>query len=392
MARILVTDGEQRATLAVVRSLGRAGHTVFAAGEGKGFLSARSRHVSGILNPASALVAPQQFAEGIAGFMRQEAIEVLIPVAEGTLLALADHGEVLPRAAMPLPEVSTLHRILRKDVASTVAESIGLPVPEQAVIPSLSSPLPSGLQFPVVIKPSRSVVGTAGARSKVGVQYADDQDGLLRRLGDLPGEAYPILLQRRIVGPGIGLFFLIWEGRLLARFAHRRIREKPPSGGVSVLREAASVPERWFELGELLLRRLAWSGVAMVEVKEETATGQPYLMEINPRFWGSLQLAIDAGVDFPALLVSALLGTPQDPVLTYRTGLRTRWLLGDMDHLLLRLTRSSEALDLPADAPGRIQCVRDFVRDFRPSVRSEVFRFDDPRPGFHELVGWLRSL
>ncbi len=51
----------------------------------------------------------------------------------------------------------------------------------------------------------------------------------------------------------------------------------------------------------------------MVEFKADARTGTPYLMEINGRFWGSLQLAIDAGVDFPAILVAAALGAPIPP-------------------------------------------------------------------------------
>ena len=52
---------------------------------------------------------------------------------------------------------------------------------------------------------------------------------------------YPSLIQERIVGPGIGVFVLCDHGRLLAAFAHRRLREKPPSGGASVLCESVAV-------------------------------------------------------------------------------------------------------------------------------------------------------
>jgi predicted ATP-grasp superfamily ATP-dependent carboligase len=60
----------------------------------------------------------------------------------------------------------------------------------------------------------------------------------------------------------------------------------------------------------VLLGQFDWQGVAMVEFKVEANTGTPYLLEVNGRFWGSLQLAIDAGVDFPALLVDAATGKP----------------------------------------------------------------------------------
>ncbi|MCK7577967.1 MAG: ATP-grasp domain-containing protein [Chromatiales bacterium] len=55
-------------------------------------------------------------------------------------------------------------------------------------------------------------------------------------------------------------------------------------------------------MAKKLLDAVSWHGVAMVEFRV-TLEGKPYLMEINTRFWGSLQLAIDAGVDFPYWLI-----------------------------------------------------------------------------------------
>ena len=86
--------------------------------------------------------------------------------------------------------------------------------------------------------------------------------------------------------------------RPVAFFAHKRLRERPPWGGVSVLSESAEPDPRLKALARQLLDDACWHGVAMVEFKV-APDGTPYLMEINTRFWGSLQLAIDAGVDFP---------------------------------------------------------------------------------------------
>ena len=61
------------------------------------------------------------------------------------------------------------------------------------------------------------------------------------------------------------------------------------------------------------------------------------------------------------------------------------------DHFLARMRRSRETLGLPADAPGRGAALFHFLRGFLPPVRSEVFRFDDPRPFFRESLSWIRS-
>src|SRR6185312_15979930 len=104
-----------------------------------------------------------------------------------------------------------------------------------------------------------------------------------------------------------------------------------PSGGVSVYRESIVADPELVRRSRALLDRFGWCGVAMIEYKVDARTGTPYLMEINARFWGSLQLAIDAGVDFPNLLLSVALDGARPAMPTYRAGVRSRWWWGDVD-------------------------------------------------------------
>src|SRR6185503_12080629 len=118
--------------------------------------------------------------------------------------------------------------------------------------------------------------------------------------------------------------------------------------------------------------------------------GDAVLMEINGRFWGSLQLAMDAGVDFPALLVDAALGRRTTPVTAWRSGVRSRWFWGDADHLLARLRHSAADLHLPADAPSRLAALAGFIAASVRPWNDQVIRFSDPRPALHELRDRLR--
>src|ERR671923_161553 len=80
-----------------------------------------------------------------------------------------------------------------------------------------------------------------------------------------------------------------------------------PSGGVSVLSESVPIDPALRAIAERILDRVRWHGVVMLEFKI-TPAGAPCLIEANARFWGSLQLAIDAGVDFPYLLYQVATG------------------------------------------------------------------------------------
>jgi predicted ATP-grasp superfamily ATP-dependent carboligase len=238
----------------------------------------------------------------------------------------------------------------------------------------------------------RSVIKTPSSQVKLSVRHSANRAELDAALALLPDSAYPILLQQRVVGPGLGVFLLMADGTPLAAFGHRRILEKPPSGGVSVCAEAVPVDPELRRRSVDLLRRFEWDGVAMVEFKRDSATGRPFLMEINGRFWGSLQLAIDAGVDFPRLLVDHALGAEIVPVTSWRTGVRCRWRLGEVDHLIARLRRRKNGLSLPPDVPSLASAIGHAVL---PGVgrrwRGEVWRWNDPLPQVVELLDWVRG-
>ena len=128
----------------------------------------------------------------------------------------------------------------------------------------------------------------------------------------------------------------------------------------------------------------------MVEYKVDSQSGTPYLMEINGRFWGSLQLAIDSGVDFPALLLQAATGELHELVTASRTVVRSRWWWGEVDHLLAMLRHCPEKLALPPGAPGRWKSMVEFLKVWRPGDRYEVLRLNDLRPFLRETVNWFQ--
>lgn len=394
--RILVTDGDERAALAVVRSLGRHGHHVIVAAASARSVSGSSRFAREQVRLPDPLRQSPAYLDALVRVTRERRVDALIPITEASLRLVLPARERFGDLLIPFPDAATFRAASDKRGILATARRLGLHVPEQRVIGSRDEGLAAAVEvtFPVVLKPAASVVAT-GERNerqeKLGVRHAADPAGYRAVLESLPSGAFPLLVQRRVVGPGCGIFLLRWGGRTVARFAHRRIREKPPSGGVSVYRESVAAPAEWIAAAERLLEALDWSGVAMVEYKVDRDTGAPYLMEVNGRFWGSLQLAVDAGVDFPVLLVEAALGhTPGTPPHA-APGVRLRWELGDLDHLLARLRRSDSELALPDDAPGRWRAIASVLRPWRRGERWEVLRPSDPRPFFTELRRWVRQ-
>ncbi len=396
--RVLVTDGEQRASLAVVRSLGAAGHHVFVCSSRGRSISGSSRYAAAESTVADPLTDPDQFALDIAAITRERQIDTLIPISEASLLALLPIRDRFEGVCIPFTQLQTFQNICDKGAVLEAAKRIGLAVPEQHVVHTaadVSSLDVESLHFPVVVKPARSVSESkAGQRLKTAVEHAASSDQLREILLGADPAAYPLLVQQRIIGPGVGIFLLVSDGRIAAAFSHRRIREKPPSGGVSVYRESIPADPKLVQLSALLLAEFGWEGVAMIEFKLDARTGCAYLMEINGRFWGSLQLAIDAGVDFPRLLLDTCGDTgtvPFTPVTAYASGIRLRWFWGEVDHMVARFRSSDAKLALPPGSPSRSTAMRDFFRRY-PGDRSEILRRDDPKPFVRESIDWFRQL
>lgn len=388
--RVLVTDGGERAALAVVRALAAAGHHVRVVSPSGRSLAGASRGCAGEDAVPDALAEPARFAAGVGALCARHRVDALLPVTEGAALALLPDAARPPGVVVPLPPLEVFRAACDKAHVLRAAARAGLAVPRQEVLAAPGDPLPA-LRFPVVVKATRSVVEDGAGREKTGVRHAADEAALRAAVAATPASAFPLLVQERVTGPGTGIFLLRWDGRTRAVFAHRRLREKPPSGGVSVYRESVAPDPALVARATELLRALAWQGVAMVELKVCAATGVAYVMEVNGRFWGSLQLAADAGVNFPALLVDAAFGAPPAPPPPWRPGVRSRWEWGEVDHLLARLRRSPAALHLPPDAPGRARALLHFLVP-HPMDRTEVFRWSDPRPALRETAAWLAGL
>jgi len=389
---ILITDGTERAALAAARTLVAAGYEVHVAANKRVSLACVSRGVHRCSLTTDPRADSLAYAAELGRLIAERAIGLLLPITDASVEAALEHRHLLPHeVAVPFPDLSTYRRASNKLEVLELARSAGFAVPETVLIESADygGAWPHDL-FPAVVKPHRSLVDVAGTRRTVGVAFVQDATACRQALVALPSSAFPVLLQRRAVGSGEGLFALRWEGRMVAVFAHRRLREKPPAGGTSVYRESIAPDRELVSAGQRLLEALDWKGVAMIECKRDPDTGRHVIMEVNGRFWGSLQLAIDAGVDFPRLLVRCALGqVPPPNGIGYRIGVRSRWFWGDVDHLYLRLTRSAAELQLADHDASRLQAVLRFLA-FRPGRdRCEVWRWRDPAPFLLETLQWF---
>jgi predicted ATP-grasp superfamily ATP-dependent carboligase len=374
--KVLVLDAHQRAALAATRSLGRAGFAVATADERTHTLAGASRWSAQELVYPSPYRDPDAFVAWATAEL--EFFDAALPMTEVTTDLLLRHRVRLPDLVLPFPEIDVVDRLSNKIELFALARELGILVPRSAIVqrPQDVDDAVAEIGLPAILKPARSRIRRGGEFLSTSVLRVRDARELAAAMLRPEFGEMPFLFQEVVDGPGRGIFALYRDGEAVAFFAHRRLREKPPTGGVSVYSESCLPDPELQASAATLLASAGWHGVAMVEFKGR------HLMEVNARFWGSLQLAIDAGVDFPRLLLEPSLRGSDTP--RYRSGRRLRWFLGDLDRLYLLLR----------DA-GLHRAAGDIARFLLPDpgrTRHEVFRWQDPRPAVRELVEYLRAL
>ncbi len=367
-SRVLVTDGDFKHSLGIVRTLAARGHEVHLIAPGP---RAPAAHSHAVREWHPLRTSPGTEADqGLFEIATRLAPLCLLPVGDRSVAAasrLRGRWPQTVRLALPPPE--SLEQALDKVRSAALARSLGLSTPREQVADTLDHARQGWerLGTPLVVKSRRE----AGRKIIRYVRRAEELEGAYAEVRRLSGEAP--LLQEYVGGDGFGYSALYWEGKPRRRFMHRRIREWPPSGGTSACAESVLEEPELERAGSALLDALRWHGVAMAEFKRDVS-GTFRFLEINPKFWGSHDLALAAGVDFPGDLVTLLEGRELPPQLPYRR-VRFSWPLGgDLWH----------GLSTPSALP------RVLWDALSPAVAHSC-RWSDPAPHFYELIQWLRS-
>jgi protein-tyrosine-phosphatase/predicted ATP-grasp superfamily ATP-dependent carboligase len=329
---VLVLDGHSRAALETLQSLGRAGVQIDLAAEAQDCLAMHSRYVS------RKLQQPSQGQNFKAWLQEQDKLRnyaLIVPATETSLLGLRQLDENDPlRHKAVIPGDEALDVALDKEKTWRLAHQLGVSTPAGILLSTLAE-IGHAQTFPLVLKPTHSKVIVDGVLRTLAVAVVKNESERQEQLRQwLP--VTPVQQQEYVSGRGIGVEFLFNRGKKIWHFAHERAHEYPLTGGASSYRRSIDPPQAMLHDAEKLMTALNWHGVAMVEFKMN-ANGQYWLMEINPRLWGSLALSIDSGVDFPMGLLQIARGDEPAPQPKYKVPYYTRDLRTDVDWLKCNL-------------------------------------------------------
>jgi predicted ATP-grasp superfamily ATP-dependent carboligase/thymidylate kinase len=389
-ARVLVTDAARGSAVSIIRSLGRRGMHVIAADSSARNPGFSSRYTAERLRYPPPDESPEEVVEVLLAAARSRRIDLIVPVTDETILPLvAARDRFAGVCRLAVPEPRALGTSLDKMATVELAARLGIPLPRTELVSTADEALRAApaLGWPVVIKPRFSRILRDGRGiERYTVSYAADEGALAEELELLEGRC-DVLLQEYCAGEAHGVEVLAHEGRPLAAFQHRRLREVPITGGASSFRESVALNPLLFSYASRLLAALEWTGLAMVEFK--VGPNGPRLMELNGRIWGSLPLALKSGVDFPAGLAEVYLGNVpgpgQRPETSYAVGVRSRNL--DLEVVWIASTLRGARRYPGVPAPRRLEAVAAALRLLYPGDGFDILAREDPRPGIVELVG-----
>ncbi len=389
--RVLIAGGEGRVGLAIVRSLGKKGLKPSVLSTTRLGAALYSKYCGERIICPSSTISVSKYLQFLSNLLKTKKYQVLIPVTAYHFIPIAENLEKLrDYTSISVPSIEVVNTALDKYKSITLAENLGLLVPKTVVLNSKQQleELFHKWGNPIVIKPRRSIV-FAGDRlvsaGRASVIFSPEEV----KQFDFASRLY--MAQEYVPGEGYGFFGLFKDSRLVAKFSHHRLHEVRAEGGVSSLRESFK-DELLEELGSRLLQKLNWHGVAMVEFRKDSRDGKYRLMEINCRFWGSLQLSIIAGIDFPYLLYKMSLGEEIREIPDYRQGILCRWLFpGEVYRLLDVFNLINKNKEPLKQKYNKMKELGEFFRYFFfKDVSYDILSITDPFPFIFNSLRWIR--
>jgi predicted ATP-grasp superfamily ATP-dependent carboligase len=316
-----VTDADVRSSVAAIRGLGRAGIRVVALGPA---------HAPGLSSryASERMVAPDA-AKDRDGFLAVLAAAAtrwpglaVYPGREESLDVLLGGG-LTPNARLPYPRRDVVDVLRDKRTLPRLAERAGLRTPRTLHEGAVGALDQASVEYPCLIKPLAK--GTALQAAHV----LGDEGALSKLMAALPPDE-GVIVQERVAGALEAVSLVLAPGgRLVARFQQRALATWPVDAGPSRLAVGLPPDEDLIARTASMLEEAGYWGLAHVQFL--TGPDGPCLIDVNPRFYGSIALAMASGVNLPAVWHAVTVGDPSpSEIPRYMPGVTYRWVEGEL--------------------------------------------------------------
>ena len=326
MAKVLITEYLGQQVVAGARSLAKAGDEVVLGTWTRGpridKYRTRSIHEVQPLDPPNA--NPSVFGESVAALAEEVGADVVMPFGLQSYWALSSHvSHVAPLPVMVAP-LALFEHLNNKRTAAELINELGIESPKNFPV-RIDSDLPAVVdeaRFPVVVKVAE------GSGVAAGLRYANDGEELRAAWVELrdatetnhPGGEPPVV-QEFVPGYVHDACTLTVHGEPVRIVTQIRRLMYPIYGGVGAINVTTHDAEL-ANIARIILEATRWHGPAQIEFKKDSRDGKYKFIEFNTKLWGTLDLSVKAGVDFPGMIRDHLLGRTLQRGGEYPEGLR----------------------------------------------------------------------
>ncbi|MFN2469226.1 MAG: ATP-grasp domain-containing protein [Gaiellaceae bacterium] len=358
--RLLIPDDVFTAVLAGTRALRAAGYEPWIAAAVPGAYASRSRATAGVVAVPDAGPDPEGFVQALAAAAGRLRIAAVLPGTETALTVLAGREADFPAGVvLAIPGADVVRRATDKALLGSLATQVGLQSPRTVHVRAGEL---GAMHPPLILKPLRSAVAGGGTHRLGWVRRIDTVAELEAAAEETAGEEW--VAQEFVDGTLCAVAGVFWAGELVCASHQVAHRIWPPVCGISAYAETVPRDLDLEERVAAILRAIGWRGMFELQLIR-TETGR-YVIDLNTRFYGSLALAVAAGLNLPAIWVDLELGrTPH--VGDYHPGVRYRSEERDAQ-AILRLARER-----------RWGAALDALRPRRRTTHA-LFSWRDPKP------------
>lgn len=224
-------------------------------------------------------------------------VDVILPISEDTIQLFLEnklHFQDFDKLC-PLPGLSDFLIARNKDLFSEHLTAYNIPIPKTIILesnPQNQSNI-DDLSFPILAKPTNNSGGGLGIKK-------------LSNINDLKlffknrDQTEKFILQEFISGYDLGVNVLCFEGKILSYTIQKGFLwgKKQFTSQIGLTFENNN---RLLNIIENLTQSLNWTGVANIDVRFDEVENQFKILEMNPRYWDTIEGSLIAGVNFPYL-------------------------------------------------------------------------------------------
>lgn len=359
---MLVTDAHFRSSLAVIRSLGKRNIQITGGSEIEKAIGLHSKYCHKKIIYPNPRTNTAEFLTYLYNIVSENDYECIIPLHTYTAFLLSKYRKYFSDfTRIPPPDFNVFYNAFDKTILLKIALEINIPCPRTYFHNNVNDMIDAINQYPVVVKPAK--------RHGIKIEICNNKSEFVEKYTYMTKIYGECIVQDYIANGGEFGVYTIFnkQSEPIALCVHKRLRSMHAYGGISTLRKTTK-NEKLVNLAFKLLKTIQWSGAAMVEFRIDARDNQPKLMEINPRFWGSLQLSILSGSDFPYKLYQLTIEDNPISNLDFKEDVYCRWFLADIANVF----KSSKK-------------VKKIIELCRPDVHNDIISIKDPKPGLIAL-------